>query len=266
MPFFNELSIFFQKNYLNRHVHLAICSFLFTASTYHSAEKSIHWAYSIWTGAAVFFVYSYPLSSEIFLRPTLLMYRDSRRPAILLLLLSVAAVILMGNNLSAMLLLGFSSLLTLLYFRNAGFLRQPLKTNRILKPLTIALSYTLVCFMVPCLSIVSELTELARLALPKICLIAAVALISDHEDAQSAHSHPKIGYFSVVSAILALATLADMANKAAGFLSHPAFIASQATYFLSWILLLLTYKARGRMFYSFFVDGILALPFLFSFG
>lgn len=253
--------------FIYRYIYLGICTSGLTIFSYHSLGLTVSWPYVIFIFLGTSLLYNYhsllSLSFKGFIMHLI------KNPWTLLHVVSTVFFFFISIAFQHIWIILLAIVIVLGYYSVSIFKSYTFRKNWI-KPLSIGLVYALITITFPAMSNDIPFKLMSILTLERVIFIAALALIFDVGDIEidKDTNHPTVPTrfginISILIAIVSivLASAVDIYAFNAHWVTKTNFYALLITYFVTTLLFVGASPRNKRLFYLFYVDGMIGLPF-----
>jgi 4-hydroxybenzoate polyprenyltransferase len=260
--------------YLNKYIHLALCTTLIIFFTFKSVGATTSWIFAVWAGVATLFLYNYHHVSAIKVESVPIFIRNHTGLSLLSGVLLISGILIAGMEPQGIMALLSAFLLSFFYFIPVTVHKITLRSYYILKPLTIGLVFGLITAFIPYLKSGYSWHESLFLTAGRCAFIIALSLLFDIGDIEKdAVSQTKtfVQRVGIRKTKIAASLLLSAAGIIEGYgawiflTDFHCFMALLITYILSWVLIIYAEPQSAAWYYLLLVDGMIGLPWVLSF-
>lgn len=250
-----------------RYIYLGICTSGLTIFSYHSLGLTVSWSYIIFIFLSTSLLYNYHALLSLSFKDVIT--HLAKNPRTLLHVAITMFYFFISITFQHIWIIILAIVIVLGYYSVAIFKSYTFRKNWI-KPLSIGLVYALITITFPAMSHGIPFKLVSILTFERVIFIAALALIFDVGDVEidkdTHHTTVPTRFGINVSIIIAivsivLASAVNIYAFNAHWVTKTNFYALLITYLITTLLFVGASPRNKRLFYLFYVDGMIGLPF-----
>ncbi len=265
---------YFYSKYVRSYIHLAVCTSLLVSFSYQATATGTNWQYSLWAGLSVCLLYRYHDILPHGYRQWKAVLKQHFILTLILLAGMAGGLVFFSADWTMLLSYLVAALICFAYFVPVLPGNKMLRDHYIGKPVVIGLVFAILTAFYPYMQTGYSVSESIFLSLGRWSFIMALALLFDIGDVTQDALSPTttlpqkrgIPFTKMTAyALLFFAAAAEGYGTWLYLIEFPALMSLLITYFLTGLLILFSGTKRNEAYYLILADGMLALPWFFSF-